>query len=68
MRRTTSTIKRVQDLLTTPRDRRFARQTGRFSAEDGAARREAERRQDSALAAGRPVPPMPGGRPGAGAP
>ena len=68
MRRTTSTIKRVQDLLTTRRGKRFEGQAGRFSAEGRAARLEAEGRQDSAFTAGRPVPPLPGGPPGGSGP
>jgi hypothetical protein len=60
VRRTTSTIKRVQDLLTTRRGKRFEKQSGRFTADGRAARLDGEARRDEAFAAGRPVPPMPG--------
>jgi hypothetical protein len=63
MRRSTSTIRRVQDLLSARRERRLER-TGRFqSAEARAARTEADSTRDEAFTAGRPVPPLGGGPP-----
>jgi hypothetical protein len=45
-------IKRVQDLLTARRTKRFERQARRFTPEGRAARTEAQSRQDSGFGAG----------------